>query len=85
MVDCIKWIFLFGISYYNLFIIMNKKTNSLSYGNLASASLVWLDYHKHKEQQLAAQQKLQDAKDKAEASKSEKSVDGKGQDAKQNS
>ena len=64
---------------------MNKKTNSLSYGNLASASLVWLDHHKHKEQQLAAQQKLQDIKDKAESDTSEKSIDEKDHDANQNS
>ncbi len=63
---------------------MNEKTSSLGYGNLLSGSIVYLRYQQQQREIAAnaAQQKLQDAKDKAEASKSEKSVDGKEQDAK---
>jgi hypothetical protein len=61
---------------------MNKKTNSLSYGNLVSASLVWLDNHKHKEQELATKQALQSIKNKAEDVKNEESTGSKGEDCK---
>ncbi len=64
---------------------MNKKTNSsLGYGNLVSANLVWLDDHRHKEQQLTAQQKVQNAnaKDEVANNKEDESDNSKKQDCK---